>query len=308
MENFSESKELGYLPGRPHRYNVFYKIGGAVLLVIFYITVLSAPGNFPVGGKFSVQSGDSLRSVSSRLKEADIIRSRVAFEFFIILFGHEKKIVSADYTFDSRVPVFEVARRIGGGEARTAPISVTIPEGFDVEQIADTFALKLPSFNKENFLAKAGHSEGYLFPDTYFFLSFENEDVVFRSMSENYEKKIAPLRKEIEASGKTEKDIIIMASVIEREAKGDHDRDVISGILWRRQGIGMALQVDAAPDTYKTKGLPPEPISNPGLAAIRAALHPKSSPYLYYLHDKNGDIHYAETFIGHTRNVAKYLR
>ena len=99
-----------------------------------------------------------------------------------------------------------------------------------------------------------------------------------------------------------------MASIIEREAKGDSDRGYISGILWNRINKNMPLQVDAALKTYKTKGLPEQPICNPGLEAIKAAIHPVLSNYLYYLHDKNGVIHYAKTFEEHKKNKLKYLK
>ncbi|MBI2631234.1 endolytic transglycosylase MltG [Candidatus Nomurabacteria bacterium] len=276
--------------------------------IVFFILFLSAPRDFPAGVTIQVEKGASLRSVSSILKQEHIIKSKVAFEFFVILFGKEKNIISANYTFERKLPVFEVARRIGGGEHRTAPASVTIPEGFDVNQIGDMFALQLQNFNKTEFLLKAKDMEGYLFPDTYFFFKNADEDVVLKSMSDNFEKKIVPLRPEILASGKSEKDIIIMASIIEREAKGDDDREVISGILWRRIGINMALQVDAVPDSYKTRGLPKSPIGNPGIEAINAAIHTQNSPYLYYLHDKEGAIHYAKNFIEHKANIEKYLK
>ena len=126
-------------------------------------------------------------------------------------------------------------------------------------------------------------------------------------MSDNFEKKITPSSANY-FSGKTEKEIIIMASIIEREAKGDTDRGIISGILWKRIQIGMPLQVDSAPETYKTKGLPDSPIGNPGLKAIEAAINPQSSSYLYYLHDKDGNIHYAKTFAEHEVNIEKYLK
>jgi len=103
-----------------------------------------------------------------------------------------------------------------------------------------------------------------------------------------------------------------MASLIEREGKGEirgqTDRVFISGILWKRLSMNMPLQVDAAPSTYKSRGLPEAPIANPGLESIKAALYPKSSPYLYYLHDKNGLIHYAKSFSEHRQNILKYLK
>ena len=116
------------------------------------------------------------------------------------------------------------------------------------------------------------------------------------------------LKPEIISSLKTEADIIKMASLIEGEAKGDADRGLISGILWKRIKIGMPLQVDSALETYKTKGLPKSPIDNPGLAAIKAAILPQSSSYLYYLHDKNGNVHYAKSYVEHEQNVLKYLK
>jgi len=294
---------------KPSRFKTVFLVIVTVIafLNIFYLFFLNAPGDFPLRAVVRIEPGMSLRSVSSVLKMKHIIRSRVVFESFVIIFGGEKHTVSADYLFENKLPVWQIALRIVRGEHYMAPIVVTIPEGFDLNQIGDTFALELTNFNKNRFLEKAKGLEGYLFPDTYFFLTNTDEDIVLRSMNDNFKKKTNPLLPEISSSGKSEKEIIIMASIIEGEAKGDTDRGVISGILWRRIKIGMPLQVDAAPDTYKKKGLPENPIGNPGLEAIKAAIHPKNSPYLYYLHDKNGSIHYAKTFLEHKQNIAKYL-
>jgi len=120
-----------------------------------------------------------------------------------------------------------------------------------------------------------------------------------------------------------------MASIIEKESLNGDERQIVSGILWKRISLGMPLQVDAtflyingkasaeltkddlnidSPyNTYRNKGLPPGPINNPGLDAIVAALYPKDSPYLYYLHDKKGKVHYAKTFNEHVANKRKYL-
>ncbi len=281
----------------------------AVLALIFFsIFFLSAPANFPVGTIVKIEPGASLHAISRELKNEHIIRSGTVFEAFVIFFGREKKVISTDYYFESKLPVYAIARRISRGEHNIAPVSVTIPEGFDNEQIADTFAEKLPNFSKADFLESAKDKEGYLFPDTYFFLITDTEKSVINSMSSNFDKKITPILPEIKASGKTEKNIITMASIIEREAKGDADRAMISGILWKRISLGMPLQVDAAPDTYKNKGLPKAPIGNPGTLAIKAAIHPEKSPYLYYLHDKSGMIHYAKTFAEHVQNEQRYLK
>ncbi|MDO8660071.1 MAG: endolytic transglycosylase MltG [Candidatus Parcubacteria bacterium] len=290
--------------------NLFYCLGGLFFLFFFYSLFFSIPKYFPVDVVFKVEQGDTLRSISLHLKEAHVIRSRLAFESFVILYGGEKHLVFADYLFDEKLPVWKIARRISRGERNLAPVVVTIPEGFDAKQIADLFVSKLDNFDKSQFLLKA--EEGYLFPDTYFFFTTANEDDVLKSFNDNFNKKITPFLGEFikieNTTGRSEQDIITMASIIEREGKGDTDREVISGILWKRIKLGIALQVDAAPETYKTKGLPKNPIANPGLEAIKAALYPQNSPYLYYLHDKNGEIHYAKTFAEHRQNIVKYLK
>ena len=310
MEEFSENKELGLSVSKFNKKKkiIFYAVGAVVFLFFFYFFFLSAPGDFPTGAVVEIDSGMSLRSISALLKKEHLIRSRVVFEYSIIFLGGEKHIVSADYLFEKKLPVWQVVWRIARGEHHLAPISVTIPEGFDVNQMTNVFVLALPNFDKIQFLAKAQSLEGFLFPDTYFFLRNANETVVLKSMNDNFEKKITPLLPAITSSGKREKDIIELASVLEREAKGDADRGIIAGILWKRIKIGMPLQVDSAPETYKTKGLPQSPIGNPGLKAIESAINPETSPYLYYLHDKNGNIHYAVTFAEHQANIRKYLK
>lgn len=288
--------------------NIFYTPIVIIFLALFYILLFSAPRDFPLGTVVEIEPGMNLRDVSSVFKKQHIIRSRVVFESFLMIFGAESRIVSADYLFENKLPVWKIAKRIARGEHRMAPVVITIPEGFDIGKIGDAFESKLLNFNKSKFLLEAKNKEGYLFPDTYFFLTKADEKSVLKIMNDNFKKKIAPFLSEIIYSGKNEKDIILMASIIEKESKGDADREIISGILWKRIEIGMPLQVDAAPETYKIKGLPESPIGNPGLEAITAALHPQSSIYLYYLHDKDGVVHYAKTFAEHKKNVLKYLK
>jgi UPF0755 protein len=283
-------------------------VGIVGIFVLLNFLFLSAPVNFPKGKMVNIKEGITLRHLSKDLKAENMIRSRIAFEAFVIVFGGEKHLIFGDYLFDKKMPVFEVAWDIAKGKHHLPSVKITIPEGFDISQIAETFAAKLHFFNKDNFLLKAKPEEGYLFPDTYFFLTTADENDALKSMNENFKKKIASVQSEITSSGKTEKEIIIMASIIEREAKGDADRAIISGILWNRISKKMPLQVDALPSTYKTEGLPQDPICNPGLEAIKASIHPENSPYLYYLHDKDGVIHYARNFEEHKLNKIKYLK
>lgn len=276
------------------------------LFILFYYLFFNAPTDFPKGIIVSIEKGETLRSLSFDLKEKKIINSRILFETFVILNGGEKYIAIGDYLFENKLPVFEIARRIVEKDRRLASVKITIPEGFDLSQIAEVASSKLRNFDKDNFLLQA--KEGYLFPDTYFFFSSDDEQDVLRSMNENFEKKIKSVRSEIVLAKKNEEDIIVMASLIEREAKGDVDRGYISGILWNRIEKNMPLQVDAALITYKKKGLPGSPICNPGIESIKAAIYPISSDYLYYLHSKDGVIHYAKNFEEHKKNKAKYLK
>jgi len=314
MENFFSSEGFKHFvldlafSVKKNKKIISYFFGLVILLVFSYFLLLSAPTDFPKSSVIGIDSGMSLRSISALLKKDQTIRSRVMFEYSVIILGGEKHIVSADYSFPNSLSVWQVAISIVRGEHRLPAVLVTIPEGFNLNQIAGVCSLKLINFNEIKFYTEAKDMEGYLFPDTYFFLNNANEEDVIKSMSENFQKKITPLLSQINASGHSEKDIITMASILEGEARGDNDIGIISGILWKRIKIGMPLEVDSAPETYKTKGLPENPIGNPGFKAILAAINPQSSPYLYYLHDKNGNIHYATTFAEHQANIREYLR
>ncbi|OHA05229.1 MAG: hypothetical protein A3B29_00115, partial [Candidatus Sungbacteria bacterium RIFCSPLOWO2_01_FULL_51_34] len=173
--------------------------------------------------------------------------------------------------------------------------------------------------------------EGYLFPDTYrVFGDATAEDVIVK-MLENFEKKLSPdVTSAVEMSGRSLHENIIVASLIEKEVATDEDRVLVSGILWKRFKNGMPLQVDAtinyitgnrtttvsiadttiesAYNTYKYEGLPTGPIANPGLEAIRAALHPKASGYFFYLSAPDGRTIFSKTLDEHNIAKAKYLR
>lgn len=297
LDNFPEKSFLSK--------KLFFSFALLFILLGYYL-FFSAPLSFPKEIIISIEQGENLRDLSFSLKEKKIIRSRVAFEAFVIMYGDEKHIAIGDYLLENKLPVFEVARRIVQKDRRMASVKITIPEGFDKFEITEIASSKLKNFNRERFLLNA--REGYLFPDTYFFFSSDNEEDVLKYLSENFKRKIKTVESQIISAGKSEKDIIIMASLIEREAKGEIDRGYISGILWNRISKKMPLQVDADLTTYKIKGLPKEPICNPGMASIISAIHPVISNYLYYLHDKDGEIHYARNFEEHKINKIKYLK
>lgn len=300
-----------------------------VAFFIIYITLLRAPSNFPVNKLIEIKKGMSLARVSEYLKKTGVIRSELLFESFVTTFAGDNGAISGEYFFSSSISSWSVAKKITRGDYGLTPIKITIPEGSTIYDIARLFENKFSHFDSVEFLKIVADKEGYLFPDTYLFLPNVKANQVAREMQENFKRKINGIKKEIISFGKPLNDDIIMASILEKEARTTESRRMISGILWKRIDIGMPLQVDAvfpyingkntytltlkdlkidSPyNTYKHKGLPIAPISNPGLDAIKAAINPKISKNLYYLSDKFGNIHYATDFSMHKKNRRLYL-
>jgi UPF0755 protein len=288
------------------------QLRNSIILVIVFIVMMAtfvlistpydkAPTIVHIG------RGYSTTRISMDLKDKNVIRSEKVFKVFMKVFQTTKGTPVGDYYFNGE-PVWKVAYMLSHGDHHIVPIKVTFPEGVTNEQMASILEKRLPNFNTIEFLDRVNGQQGYLFPDTYFFYPKTTTDEVIDALQSNYAKKIASLAPDFSKSNHSKKEIIIMASILEGEAKGEVDNSTISGILWKRLKNGMLLQVDAAKDTYKTKGLPNSPISNPGLNTIMAALHPVDSSYLFYLHDKSGVVHYATTFSEHKNNIKKYLK
>lgn len=310
--------------------NIFFFFIFALGLCVFFIFFLtSPPQDFSARTVITVDKGESLSKISENFKRNNIIRSSFLLTNLIIIQNGEKKIVAGDYYFDKPVSVFSIAKRMINGEFGIVPLKITFPEGLNLIELSEIARAYLVQFNPVEFLEKAREKEGYLFPDTYLFLSNANASDVILTMEENFKEKIKDVEDGISLSGRSLSDIIIMASIIEKEASKSEDRRIISGILWKRLDIGMALQVDSvfqyingkntyelsASDlkidspynTYKYAGLPPTPISNPGMDGIEASLHPEKTSYLYFLSDKKGNMYYGKNFEEHKKNREKYL-
>jgi UPF0755 protein len=285
--------------------NTLICIIGFVILIAYYI--LSAPlSNRDV--TIHVSNGESINSVTKELSSEKAVRSSFTLKVFIKLLQSKNGIISGDYLVKKNSPVFVVAWQVARGHHNIEPIKITIREGLTNEEIAGLLADKLAGFRKDLFLTDVNGKQGYLFPDTYFFFPLDTADEIAGKLSNNFDARIKELSPKINNNGKSLKEIITMASILEGEAGGKEDIGIISGILWKRISLGMPLQVDIDKSTYTTKGLPDEPLNNPGLSSIEASLNPTDSPYLYYLHDKNGKVHYAVTFEEHKRNIANYLK
>ncbi len=277
-----------------------------ILVVLFFYFFLSN-NKYDKDMIIHVSSGQSIDSVSSVLIENNIIKNDFIFKFFVKLFG-QKGIISGDYLIKKDSAVWTVAWQLSLGKHGVEPVKVTFREGIDNEEIALTLLGKIASFEKDVFLSMTKDKQGYLFPDTYFFYNLDTTEEIINKISSNFERKIKNLDSNIKQNGKSLSDIIIMASILEGEAKGKEDASMISGILWKRISIGMPLQVDIDKSTYTEKGLPDKPLNNPGLLSINASINPINSKYLYYLHDKDGNVHYAINYEEHKININKYLK
>ena len=312
-------------------------LGVVIVCAVIFVSVLTyfsiAPSDFPDGSTVAIEKGMTLSQAAKVLSDSGVIRSQFLFKVAVRLMGGTRSVVMGDYLFDQPLSVVSVALRTIQGQFGIERIKVTIPEGLSSKEMSVILAKNIPKFDAQGFVVLAKQYEGYLFPDTYYFYGNSTPESVVAEMRNNFENRMASttltLTTSAALSTRSMKDVIIMASIIEKEATSSEDRRVIAGILWKRLDSGMALQVDppfyyflgktsdqlsvddlaldSPYNLYKHVGLPPTPISNPGLDAITDTLNPSSTPYWFYLSDKKGNMHYASTFEGHVANKSKYL-
>ncbi|MBI2476264.1 MAG: endolytic transglycosylase MltG [Candidatus Taylorbacteria bacterium] len=300
------------------------------LFAAFYVLYLKAPAQFPVRTITTIEQNAGLNAIAQNLLERKIIRSPFWFRVAVILTTGEKGIQAGDYLFEKPAGVLSVMWRLTHGRFGLTPVKVTFPEGQTTTQMSVMLGDELIDFDAKEFLRLAKPKEGYNFPDTYLFLPNVKPQEVVTALQNNFSTRIQSITAPLSAFSKPLKDVVIMASILEAEARTAETRKIIAGILWKRLGLGMPLQVDApfeyiigkntfqlttedlqfdSPyNTYLYKGLPPGAIGNPGLDALLAAVTPTPSPYFFYLSDVRGNMHYAKTFEEHVANKEHYLR
>lgn len=279
---------------------------------------------------FVIQKGEGIRQIGNGLKKEGLIKDPVVFFIYIKIKGDDKNIQAGDYRLSPSMDLATITDNLKHG---TLDRWITVPEGYRAEEIADILGKNIPSF-KKTWRQVLNNNEGYLFPDTYLIPRDADINLIISIMRNNFKAKI-------QEAGLSEDDprlerVIIIASLIEREAKLPSDRPLVASVIKNRLEIGMKLDIDATVqyalgyqeqekrwwkknltledlkrnspyNTYINAGLPRAPISNPGLGAIRAALNFPKTDYLYYVSDSNGRNHYAKTFAEHAKNIQKYL-
>lgn len=289
-----------------------------------------------------IREGLSTAEIADRLAEKNVIDSALKFRLIARLRGYDDKLRPGAYTFTENMSDDDVFAKLLVGEKKL--IRFTIPEGFGVKEIAARL-YSLDLADKEEFLKAAEDfapysymqkhkdvffaAEGFLFPDTY---TVENDmeiDELLNLMAKTFDERLKPeMRAQAEAMGLSIYDLIILASLVEREVRFPEDRPIVAQVFFKRLKLNMPLQTDAtlqylmetpkedlsiedtqinSPyNTYQHTGLPPGPIANPGLASIEAVLHPADTDYLYFVADRRGHNHYAYTYEEHLNLVNQY--
>jgi UPF0755 protein len=305
----------------------------ALGLFIFY-----REGSLPVNKNscqsviFTINQGEGLNSIVRRLSTEELIRSRIVFYLTVKELGIEKKIQAGDFRLSQNMDAKKLAEELTHG---TLDQWVQVKEGLRKEEIAEIFSKDF-SFTENEFNSLA--PEGYLFPDTYLIPKNATAQTVINIMTNEFDKKYLPEYKTKAAKlGLTQKQVVILASIVEREARTVESKRQVADILLKRLDADMPLQldstvqyllgydsktktwwradvsgyttIDSAYNTYTNQGLPPGPISNPGTDSIEAVVNadPNATKYYFFLVGNDNKMHYAVTNSEHEKNIQKYL-
>ena len=303
--------------------------------IIYYREMSSPVGQSTQKVSFVVPKGRSIIWMGNSLQEKGLIRSAQIFRFEVWRLGLATKLQAGTFEISPNMTTASVAEALTKG---TNDVWITLLEGWRKEEIAEAFSQALgESFDQSEFLRLAEKAEGRLFPETYLIPKSMTANQAFSLLTSTFKKQLPKdWDAQLTSAGRTEEEAIIMASLIQREAKTLPTMRMISDILWKRINAGWPLQVDAtlqyvkgysksektwwptplasykdlvSPfNTYKNIGLPPAPICNPGLDALKAAADPEANEYWFYISDLQGQMHYAKTLPEHNANVDRYLR
>jgi len=284
-----------------------------------------------------IAPGTGTSGIAAQLERAGIIRSALAFEVLREVKGGSLK--AGEYRFDHPAPLGEVYARLRKGDVFT--ITVTIPEGYNVFDIAQVMANAGLGSSADFLAAERAHTEliarwnpgpasleGYLFPDTYKFGRHATPVQMLSAMVKRFGQVMGKMGVADGAVART----VTLASLVEKEVHVDAERPVVAGVFENRLTAGMPLQTDPAViyasllrgtwtgvihqselhsdseyNTYAHEGLPPGPICNPGVAALTAAMHPATTDYLYFVARPDGTTAFSKTLAEHSQQVSMLL-
>lgn len=310
-----------------------------VLLNVYYNFLLKPVSTKASEDKiFVIAPGTPVVTIAQNLKQQGLVKNSHAFRFMVDRMGIGKNIQAGDFRLSPSMPSKEIAEELTHG---AIDVWITFPEGLRAEEQAEIIQEKLKfgsndsyQFDKNEYTKIA--EEGYMFPDTYLIPKDASAKDVASLLRNTFDEKVLAETLKSTTTELTPNQIITLSSIVEREAKTKEEKPIIAGILTNRLNEGMALQVDATVqyakgydedkktwwpqvttddyksvkslyNTYLRAGLPPGPISSPGLDSIMAVISPQDTEYFYYLHDTDGNVHYAKTGEEHNQNIEQYL-
>ncbi|HVE81103.1 MAG TPA: endolytic transglycosylase MltG [Candidatus Dormibacteraeota bacterium] len=290
---------------------------------------------------YVLKKGVGVEQLSRELKTKKLIRSAPAFNIYVTLHGLRSRLQAGSYEFAANESTREIAKKIA--EGRVAVNRAVFPEGTTIIKMKQILGDK--GINPADFDAALGQPytydflaskpaevslEGYLFPDSYDLIKPVQAKLLVAEMLENFGAKIkeSKVTDGWAAQGLNLHQGLTLASIVEREVHQEEDRPMVAQLYLNRLKRGMPLQadptaayageligkkqldvgIDSPYNTYKVNSLPPGPICNPGISAMRAVANPKPNDYLYFISGKDGKNHFAKTLAEHEQNIAKYLK
>lgn len=303
-----------------------------IALTSMFISTINKPLKISDSQVVDVKEGDSFYSIINSLSNENKIKSPFIIKIYAKLTGLDLEVVPGSHTLDKGMSVKDIAKTLKDTN-NANEITLTIPEGFNIEDIAarveekgicskDEFlnAVKsypLPSYVKDN-SDKRYNLEGFLFPDTYNFEIGVEPQYIIKTMIKRFEEVWNEITQGLDIKEDNIENIINVASIIEKEARVDEDRPLIASVIYNRLKQNMPLQIDATViyahgyyienvrnrhlaieskyNTYLHKGLPVGPICNPGAPSIKAALHPSDTNYLFYLLASDDEHYFTDNY------------
>jgi len=313
---------------------------GILFSASFWFYMLDPTQNGNPDQIFIVPDGSTLSKVAEGLESKVLIKSNEPFLFWAKLMGYSRNIKAGEYRLNAHMSPLNILEVMSKGSIVTPP--VTIPEGYNRMQIGALLEDKGLA-DKKKFISLTGSPdvaraygfsgpdlEGYLYPDTYQFSRGLSEETIVDVMVRHFLDVSASFRDRIKASGMTLEQVVILASIVEKETGSAEERPIIASVFLNRLKKRIRLETDPTViygiknfdgnlkkkdlnqytpyNTYVIRGLPPGAIANPGREAIRAVLYPADTSYLYFVSKNDGTHHFSETLSEHNRAVRKYQK
>ncbi|MFH0779585.1 MAG: endolytic transglycosylase MltG [Parcubacteria group bacterium] len=325
-----------------------------VLLMILFAIIYAAiqietreANDNPLGAKdFSIEKGQGVGDIAKNLQCQGFLKKPNLFKIYVWLNGYRAKFFDGVYDLRTDMSVKQLVDALIGQRDLNREAEIKILEGW-TDQDIDAYLAKQGLIQKNDFVeysndynsfdyplvldrASGASLQGYFYPDTYRVYRQADAEAIAKKMLDNFSDKLTPeLRQEIKRQKKSIFEVVILASIVEKEISGYENRQIVAGIFQKRLKIGMALQsdatvnyitkkglaspslddtkVDSLYNTYKYKGLPPGPICNPSIEAIKAVIYPGLTTYWYFLTTPDGKAYFGATYDEHLKNKYKYL-